>query len=78
MVAWLGSYGTSYFGEKAYPKPGAVIMQYTGLSEVTKHEHQLMNVWEQEMGLHRIIVFDLIFVRLKRTEQMQKFKYLMD
>mgnify|MGYP001111384507 FL=1 len=38
MVAWLGSYGTSYFGEKAYPKPGAVIMQYTGLSEVTKHE----------------------------------------
>lgn len=38
MGAWLGSYGTSYFGEKAYPKPGAVIMQYTGLSEVTKHE----------------------------------------
>lgn len=28
----------SYFGEKVYPKPGAVIMQYTGLSEVTKHE----------------------------------------
>lgn len=27
-----------FFGEKAYPKPGAVIMQYTGFSEVTKHE----------------------------------------
>ena len=38
MGAWLGSYGTSYFGEKAYPKPGAVIMQYTGLSEITGEE----------------------------------------
>lgn len=32
MAAWLGSYGTEEFGEKAYPAPGAVIMQYTGLS----------------------------------------------
>ena len=35
MAAWLGAYGTSAFGEKQYPKPAAVIMQYTGLSEVT-------------------------------------------
>lgn len=34
MAAWLGSYGTAEFGEKAYPAPGAVIMQYTGLSEI--------------------------------------------
>ena len=34
MAAWLGAYGTSAFGEKQYPKPAAVIMQYTGLSEV--------------------------------------------
>jgi acetyl esterase/lipase len=38
MAAWLGAYGTSAFGEKEYPKPAAVIMQYTGLSEVTGDE----------------------------------------
>lgn len=38
MAAWLGAYGTSAFGEKQYPKPEAVIMQYTGLSEVTGDE----------------------------------------
>ncbi len=38
MAAWLGSYGTAAFGETDYPKPGAVIMQYTGLSEVTGAE----------------------------------------
>ena len=35
MAAWLGSYGTAYFGEEEYPAPAAVIMQYTGLSSVT-------------------------------------------
>ena len=38
MAAWLGAYGTSAFGEKQYPKPSAVFMQYTGLSEVTGDE----------------------------------------
>lgn len=38
MAAWLGSYGTEAFGERAYPRPGAVIMQYTGLSEVSGDE----------------------------------------
>ena len=38
MAAWLGSYGTTAFGESEYPKPKAVIMQYTGLSEVTGNE----------------------------------------
>ena len=38
MAAWRGAYGTSAFGEKQYPKPAAVIMQYTGLSEVTGDE----------------------------------------
>ncbi|WKV08483.1 alpha/beta hydrolase-fold protein [Thermoanaerobacterium sp. CMT5567-10] len=38
MAAWLGSYGTESFGEKRYPRPAAVIMQYTGLSEVTGKE----------------------------------------
>lgn len=38
MAAWLGSYGTENFGERVYPRPAAVIMQYTGLSEVTGNE----------------------------------------
>lgn len=38
MAAWLGSYGTEAFGEAEYPRPGAVIMQYTGLSEITGSE----------------------------------------
>ena len=38
MAAWLGSYGTEAFGEAAYPRPAAVIVNYTGLSEVTGAE----------------------------------------
>lgn len=36
MAAWLGSYGTEAFGENEYPAPAAVVMQYTGLSDVTR------------------------------------------
>lgn len=43
MSAWLGSYGTQAFGETAYPRPGAVIMQYTGLSEVYGNEPPTYN-----------------------------------
>lgn len=43
MAAWLGSYGTEAFGEEAYPHPAAVIMQYTGLSEVTENEPPTYN-----------------------------------
>lgn len=38
MAAWVGSYGTVSFRERILPKPAAVIMQYTGLSEVTGYE----------------------------------------
>ena len=38
MAAWLGSYGTQSFGEDAYPRPAAVIVNYTGLSEVYGNE----------------------------------------
>lgn len=38
MAAWLGSYGTAAFGADTCPAPGAVIMQYTGLSDVTGNE----------------------------------------
>lgn len=43
MAAWLGSYGTEAFGEDAYPQPAAVIMQYTGLSEVIGNEPPTYN-----------------------------------
>lgn len=35
MAAWLGSYGPAAFGEDDLPRPGAVIMQYTGHSDYT-------------------------------------------
>ena len=38
MAAWLGTYGTESFGEDAYLRPAAVIVNYTGLSEVTGDE----------------------------------------
>ena len=43
MAAWLGSYDTEAFGEKEYPRPGAVIMQYTGLGEVYGNEPPTYN-----------------------------------
>ena len=43
MAAWLGSFGTESFGENAYPRPTAVIMQYTGLTEVTGTEPPTYN-----------------------------------
>lgn len=43
MAAWLGSYGTEAFGEQAFPRPAAVIMQYTGMSEVTGNEPPTYN-----------------------------------
>lgn len=38
MAAYLGTYGTEVFGEKALPKPGTVVMQYTGHSEYSKND----------------------------------------
>ena len=38
MADWVGTYGTENFGENAYSQPAAVIVNYTGLSEVTGYE----------------------------------------
>ena len=43
IAAWLGSNGTAYYGEKDYPRPAAVIMQYTSFSEVTGYEPATYN-----------------------------------
>ena len=38
MAAWLGTYGPETFGGGNLPRPGAVIMQYTGLSEYSESD----------------------------------------
>ena len=38
MAAWLGSYGTAAFGEEDLPRPGAVIMQYTGHTDYSEDD----------------------------------------
>lgn len=43
MAAWLGAYGTAAYGEADCPQAGAVIMQYTGLTEVTGNEPPTYN-----------------------------------
>ena len=38
MAAWLGTYGPAAFGGDDLPRPGAVIMQYTGLGEYSPED----------------------------------------
>ena len=38
MIAYVGALGTEYFGQEAYPKPAAIIMQYTGHSEYSRND----------------------------------------
>lgn len=38
MAAWLGSYGPAFLGGDDLPKPGTVIMQYTGHSDYTEND----------------------------------------
>ena len=38
MAAYLGTYGPAYFGGDELPKPGAVVMQYTGHSEYSRQD----------------------------------------
>ena len=50
MAAWLGARGTGAFGEKSCPRPAAVVMQYTGLSEVTGEEPPTYTAWGRRTG----------------------------
>ncbi len=43
IADWVGTYGTACYGQKQYPRPAAVIMQYTALSEVTGKEPATYN-----------------------------------
>lgn len=51
MAAYLGSYGTVAFGEKDYPKPSAVIMQYTGHSDFTPNDPPTFAVVGESDGI---------------------------
>lgn len=38
MAAWLGTYGPAAFGGGDIPRPGTVVMQYTGLGEYSRND----------------------------------------
>ena len=72
MAAWLGSYGTAAFGEKDYPRPGAVIMQYTGLSEVYGNEPPTYNCVGTHDGIasYRTMERRIAAIRANGTDAM--------
>ena len=43
IAAWLGADGTESYGEDVYPRPAAVIMQYTALTDITGNEPPTYN-----------------------------------
>lgn len=65
MAAWVGTYGTQAFGEVAYPKPAAVVMEYTGLGEVTGAEPPTFSVVGTSDGIASWQVME------RRTEQIK-------
>lgn len=38
MAAWLGTYGPAAFDGDDLPRPGTVVMQYTGLDEYSEED----------------------------------------
>ena len=72
MAAWLGSYGTAAFGEKDDPRPSAVIMQYTGLSEVYGNEPPTYNCVGTHDGIasYRTMERRIAAIRANGTDAM--------
>ena len=72
MAAWLGSYRTSDFGEKEYPRPAAVIMQYTGLSEVYGNEPPTYNCVGTSDGIasYRTMEWRIAAIKANGTDTM--------
>ena len=50
MATWLGTYGPETFGGGDLPRPGAVIMQYTGLSEYSWQQRIWFEAASERMG----------------------------
>lgn len=44
LAIWLGNYGTEVLGEKKYPKPGAIVTQYTDWYDVGKERPTFASV----------------------------------
>ena len=51
MAAYLGSYGPAAFGGNDLPRPGAVIMEYTGHSDYTKNDPPTFAVVGDDDGI---------------------------
>ena len=70
MAAWLGADGTERYGEDAYPRPAAVIMQYTALSEVTGNEPPTYNCVGTRDGIadYRIMENRISAIRANGTD----------
>jgi len=70
MSAWLGSLGTERFGEKPYPQPGAVIMEYTGLAEVYGNEPPTYNCVgsSDTIAYYRVMEMRISRIRAQGTE----------
>ena len=51
MAAYLGSYGAAAYGGDDLPKPGAVIMQYTGHSDYTRSDPPTFAVAGENDGI---------------------------
>ena len=67
MAAWLGNYGTESFGEKKYPRPSVVIMQYTGLSDVTGDEPPTYNCVGTNDGIANYKVMENRINKIKQN-----------
>lgn len=67
MAAWLGNYSTESFGEKKYPRPSVVIMQYTGLSEVTGNEPPTYNCVGRNDGIANYKVMENRINKIKQN-----------
>ena len=67
MAAWLGSYGTESFGEKEYPRPATVIVNYTGLSEVNGKEPPTYSAVETSDGIASCQTMERRIERIRRN-----------
>jgi acetyl esterase/lipase len=67
MAAAVGSHGTAQFGGDRLPKPSAVVMAYTGHSEVAEHEPPTFAVVGERDGIASPAVMARRVAALRRT-----------
>ena len=67
MAAAIGSHGTARFGGDDLPKPSAVVMAYTGHSEVADHEPPTFVVVGEHDGIAPPAVMERRVAALRRT-----------